>query len=401
MKPITHSILAINCGSSSIKFALYDGHESLAELASGEIENIGTKSAKFSFENFITHQKDRINIDAVSHNSAGTFLIDWLNKQEVFISVKAMGHRIVHGMGHTAPELVTPALLKELNEICAFDPEHLPDEISLIQLFTNKFPALPQIVCFDTSFHTAMPGVAKLLAIPLRYQAKGVRRYGFHGISYAFLMDELKRLTGDENSNGRIILAHLGSGASLAAVKDGVSIDTSMGFTPASGLPMSTRTGDIDPGIAAYLMRSEKLSAEQFSHLINFESGLLGMSETSADMRELLAARNTDSRADNAVAFFCYEAQKWIGSYFVVLGGLDTIVFSGGIGQHSPEIRSQICDSLACLGVELDEIKNMNNDPVISTGDSSVCVRVIKTNEELMIGKMVFQVLNDKINNQL
>ena len=214
-------------------------------------------------------------------------------------------------------------------------------------------------------------------------------------------MEELRRIAGDQAANGKVILAHLGSGASVTAVKNGKSIDTSMGFTPASGLPMSTRTGDIDPGVAAYLLRSVKLNAEQFSHLINFESGLLGMSETSADMRELLAVRSTDSRADNAVALFCYEAQKWIGSYFVVLGGLDTIVFSGGIGQHSPEIRSQICDSLACLGVELDEIKNMNNEPVISTGASSVCVRVIKTNEELMIGKMVYQIMNDKINNQL
>jgi acetate kinase len=397
MKPIANSILVVNCGSSSIKFALYGINKSLAEIVSGEIESIGTKSTKFRFENSIAVEKDSININADDHDEAGTFLIGWLEKHDFFISVKAVGHRIVHGMEHTDPELVTPALLEQLMKISAFDPEHLPDEIRLIELFTLHYPALPQIVCFDTSFHTAMPAVAKMLAIPRRYQAVGMRRYGFHGISYAFLMEELKRITDDEIRNGKIILAHLGSGASLAAIKDGASVDTSMGFTPASGLPMSTRTGDIDPGIAAYLLRSEKLNPEQFSHLINFESGLLGISGTSSDMRELLTLRDSDSRAFEAVEFFCYQAQKWIGSYFVVLGGLDTIVFSGGIGEHAPEVRSQICGGLGCIGIELDEIKNMNNEPVISTTASRVCVRVIKTNEELMIAQMVCQIMKYEV----
>jgi len=393
MKSVADSVLSINCGSSSIKFAIYGIEATLTESLSGEIESIGTKRTVFNFKNFITGQKSSLNITADGHNEAGAFLIDWLEKQAFFVSVKFAAHRIVHGMKHTAPELVTPELLDELKQISAYDPEHLPDEIKLIELFTSHYPVLPQIACFDTSFHTSMPAVAKILAIPRRYHAMGIQRYGFHGLSYAFLMEELKRVTDDENAKGKIILAHLGSGASLVAVKNGASMDTSMGFTPTSGLPMSTRTGDIDPGVAAYLMRSENLNAEQFSHLINFESGLLGISGTSADMRELLKLQDSDSRAHEAVELFCYQIQKWIGSYFVVLGGLDTIVFSGGIGEHSPEIRSQICDGLVCLGIELDEIKNMNNEPIISTSTSRVCVRVIKTNEELMMARMACRII--------
>ena len=388
------SVLTINSGSSSVKFALYKIDVPLGELISGEIESIGKKSTALNFRNFITGQKSSVNINAGNHQEAATFLVDWLEKQAALDSVRAVGHRVVHGLNHTEPSLVTPELLNELKKISAYDPEHLPDEIQLMELFINRYSNLPQVACFDTAFHMSMPAVAKMLAIPRRYGAMGIQRYGFHGISYAFLMEELKRLTGDEIVKGKIILAHLGSGASIAAVKDGISRDTSMGFTPTSGLPMAARTGDIYPGVAAYLLRSEKMNPEQFSHMINFESGMLGISEISGDMRELLKHRYDDHRADDAIDFFCYGVQKWIGSYFVVLGGLDTIVFSGGIGGNSPEVRSQICDSLACIGIELDEIKNMNNDPVISSATSRVCVRVIKTNEELMIARMVSTYLN-------
>ncbi len=393
-------ILTINGGSSSIKFSLYRIKESLEQLLYGEIGNIGTKKAKLSFTNKATQQNDCLEIEAVNHDQAANHLIEWLENQDCFSSVTAIGHRIVHGMKHTEPELVTDGLLVELKKISAFDPEHLPEEIKLIEIFKTRYPALKQVACFDTSFHTSMPVISKLLSIPRRYFAKGIQRYGFHGLSYAYLMEALERLEGKEAAKEKIILAHLGSGASLAAVKDGNSIDTSMGFTPTSGLMMSTRTGDLDPGVAWYLMQQEHLNPKEFNHLINHESGLLGISETNFDMSALMEIEERDERAKEAIELFCYQTKKWIGSFAAVLGGLDVLVFSGGIGEHSPEVRSKICDGLEFLGIGLDEIKNMNNERVISTEISKVKVRVIKTNEEIMIAKLVAGVLNYPINSE-
>lgn len=389
-----NSLLTINGGSSSIKFSLYKIKEPLEQLFSGEIENIGTKKATLNFNSATNQQKNSLDFEASDHDQAANHLIEWLEKQQGFTSVSAIGHRIVHGMKHTQPELVTDDLLNELKKISAFDPDHLPEEIKLIEVFKKRYPAIKQIACFDTSFHTSMPIVAKLLSVPRRYYERGIQRYGFHGLSYGYLMEELKRMDEKETAKDKIILAHLGSGASLAAVKDGKSMDTSMGFTPTSGLPMSTRTGDLDAGVAWYLMQFEKFTPKQFSHLINHESGLLGISETNSDMRELMKIENKDNRAKEAIELFCYQTKKWIGSFAAVLGGLDVLVFSGGIGEHSPEVRRKICDNLVFLGIELDEIKNMNNERVISTEISKVKVRVIKTNEELMIAKMVCDVLN-------
>ena len=386
-------ILSINGGSSSIKFSFYKLSESLEELFSGEIENIGSEKATLHFTTAKNKQKNSVDFDASSHDEAADHLIHWLEKQESFHSVRAIGHRIVHGMKHTKPELITEDLLAELKKIIPFDPEHLPEEIKLIEIFKKKYPALKQVACFDTSFHTTMPAMAKLLTIPRRYYAMGIQRYGFHGLSYAYLMEELEKVAGKTAAKGKVILAHLGSGASLAAVKDGKSMDTSMGFTPTSGLPMSTRTGDLDPGVAWYLMQHEKLTPKKFNQLVNHESGLLGISQTSSDMSQLIKIEDNDERAKEAIDLFCYQTKKWIGSFAAVLGGLDTLVFSGGIGEHSPEVRSKICDGLGFLGIELDEIKNLNNERVISKGRSKVIVRVIKTNEELMIAKLVCDVL--------
>jgi acetate kinase len=386
-------ILTINGGSSSIKFSLYKIEALLKQIVNGQIENIGSAKAKLIFTNSSTEQINGISIKAADHNEASDHLIDWLEKQQGFDSVKAIGHRIVHGMNHTEPELITPALIRELKKISAYDPDHLPEEIKLIEVFKKHFPKLKQIACFDTCFHTTMPIVAKLLSIPRRYYDKGIHRYGFHGLSYSYLLHELESLAGKAAAQGRIILAHLGSGASLAAVKDGKSVDTTMGFTPASGLMMGTRTGDLDPGVAWYLMQFENLSPKEFNHLINHQSGLLGISEISSDMRELMEAEDTNGDAKVAIELFCYQTKKWIGSFAVVLGGLDTLVFSGGIGEHSPEIRSKICDSLTFLGIELDEIKNMNNEAVISAEASKINVRVIKTNEEIMIARLVNDIL--------
>jgi acetate kinase len=296
-------------------------------------------------------------------------------------------------MRHTAPELVTRDLLDELHRLRPYDPDHLPREIELIETFRQRYPKLPQVACFDTAFHHTMPRVAKLLPIPRRFDAKGVQRYGFHGLSYAFLIEELARVAGAQAAHGRVILAHLGNGASLAAVRGGQSLDTSMGFTPTAGLPMSTRSGDLDPGLAPYLARTEQVTTKQFYDMVNHESGLLGVSETSSDMRDLLSRETGDVRAAEAVALFCYQAKKWIGSFAAALGGLDTLVFSAGIGENCPSIRARICDGLGFLGIELDQTRNAENAEVISTAAGRVAVRVIRTDEELMIARSVIRVL--------
>jgi acetate kinase len=241
-----------------------------------------------------------------------------------------------------------------------------------------------------------MPRVAKLLPIPRRFYAAGIERYGFHGLSYAYLMEELARVAGAKAAKGRVILAHLGNGASLAAVRDGKSLETSMGFTPAAGLPMGTRPGDLDPGVAWYMLRSENLTPKQFDHLINHESGLLGVSETSSDMRDLIERQTSDVRAAEAVELFCYQTRKWIGSFAAVLGGVETLVFAGGIGENAAEVRARICGGLQFLGFELDEARNSVNAPVISADASRVTVRVIPTDEELMIARSVSRILVSK-----
>jgi acetate kinase len=287
-------------------------------------------------------------------------------------------------MEHSQPELVTPQLVQQLKRIIPFDPEHLPREIELIELLGTRHPALRQVVCFDTAFHRSMPLVATQLPIPRRYAAQGVRRYGFHGLSYTFLMGELGRLD-PAATQGRIILAHLGSGASVAAVRGGACIDTSMGFTPSSGLVMGTRTGDLDPGLMSYLARAEAMTAAQFQTMVNHESGLLGMSETSADARDLLERESSDPRAAEALALFCYQAKKWIGSMAAALGGLDTLVFAGGIGENAAPLRQRICKELNFLGIDIDAEANSRHERRISTATGAVTVRVIRTDEESVI----------------
>jgi len=393
MKPDNSHILTINGGSSSIKFALYETGEQLKRVLYGEIERIGLHGTTLSFNGLTRNDQGSRSIEASDHISAVNSLIDWLEEQMEFSSVRAVGHRVVHGMNHIKPETITQELLDELHRIAPYDPDHLPREIELIEAFRKRHPKLHQVACFDTSFHCTMPRVAKLLPIPRHFDEKGIQRYGFHGLSYSYLIEELANVAGEKVSKGRVILAHLGSGASLAAVRNGKSIDTSMGFTPVGGIPMGTRPGDLDPGVAWYIMKSENLTPKQFNKLINHESGLLGISETSSDMQDLLAKENDDVRAEEAVALFCYQVKKWIGSFASALGGLDTLVFAGGIGEKSPVIRSRICEGLEFLGIELDEKQNITSAPVISKKNRSVVVRVIHTDEELMIAKIVSQIL--------
>jgi acetate kinase len=385
-------VLSINGGSSSIRFAVYEVGEAPRRQLEGKIDRIGLSGTTVTATDSAGAQLVSRRLGAADHRTATGALLDWLGAQPVFAAVKGVGHRIVQGMTHSEPERITPKLMAELHRFARFEPDHLPREIALVEAFARRRPTLPQVACFDTAFHRTMPRVARLLPIPRRYGAAGVERYGFHGLSYAYLMEELARLD-PAAAKGRVILAHLGSGASLAAVYRGKSRDTSMGFTPASGLVMSTRAGDLDPGLAYYLARTERMTAARFQQMVNHESGLLGVSGTSADVRDLLAREARDVRSAEAVALFCYQVKKWIGAFAAALGGLDTVVFAGGIGENAPLIRERICDGLDFLGIDLHRSRNGKNGPIISKDAGRVTVRVIRTDEALMIARSATRVL--------
>jgi acetate kinase len=394
MKPAKPRILTINGGSSSIKFALFETGDSLQRILEGAIERIGLPEATLRVKGL--EQADNFSrlVTAPDHTAAVSALMDWIEERLGRDALTAVGHRVVHGgPKYSKPQRITAEMVEELHRLSPFDPEHLPEEILLTEAFHRRFPDLSQVACFDTDFHHDLPRVARLLPIPRRYETQGVRRYGFHGLSYAFLMGELARLVGTKAAQGRVILAHLGNGASLAAVRGGKSIDTSMGFTPTAGLVMSSRSGDLDPGLVSYLARTEHMSAAQFQHMVNHASGLLGVSETSSDMHDLLDRETQDVRAAEAVALFCYQVKKWIGAFAAALGGLDTLVFAGGIGENAPTVRARICDGLGFLGIELEKNLNAANEGMISADAGRVAVRVIRTDEEHMIAKTVCRVL--------
>jgi acetate kinase len=392
--PLPPSVLTLNGGSSSIRFALYDASTAPRLRFAGLLDRIGQAGSRLTVH--FTGQLPSVErrLPVMDHRTAIATVLEWLEAQPGFRSVAAAGHRVVHGMQHFAPEPVTPELLAELRRITPYAPDHLPRELELIEVLAARYPRLPQVACFDTAFHQDLPRVAQMLPLPRRYEAQGVRRYGFHGLSYAFLLEELARVGDPAATRGRVILAHLGNGASLAAVRDGRSQDTSMGFTPTAGLPMGTRSGDLDPGLVRFLARSEHLSPDRFHELVNHESGLLGVSETSSDMRELLDRESGDLRAAEAIGLFCYQTRKWIGSFAAVLGGVDTLVFAGGIGEHAPAVRSRICEGLTFLGLELDPWRNATNASVISTDSSPATVRVLPTDEGLMIARSVCRTLH-------
>lgn len=394
MKPANPRILTINGGSSSIKFALFEIGESLRRILTGGIERIGLPEACLRVKGVNPADNLSRSVTPPDHAAAKGALMDWIEQRSQVEALTVVGHRVVHGgPKYSQPQRITAEMVEELRRLSPFDPEHLPDELLLIEAFYRRFPDLPQVACFDTAFHHDLPRVARLLPIPRRYEAQGVRRYGFHGLSYAFLMEELARLGDPAATRGRVILAHLGNGASLAAVRDGRSIDTSMGFTPTAGLVMSSRSGDLDPGLVSYLARTEQMSATDFQKMVNHESGLLGVSETSSDLRDLLDRETQDVRAAEAVALFCYQAKKWIGAFAAALGGLDTLVFAGGIGENAPTVRARICEGLGFLGIELEEKRNAANEGVISAAASRVAVRVIRTDEELMIARSACRAL--------
>ena len=389
---LSSRILTLNGGSSSIKFAVFDGE---LRVLHGGIERIGRTDASLQVVN-ADGAREQQSLAATDFAQTIASLCQWLDTRIDLGSITVVGHRVVHGgPRHFEPESITPEVLNDLRSIVPLDPNHLPAEIRLIEAFGQRLPDVPQIACFDTAFHRDLPTVAKLLPIPRRYADAGLRRFGFHGLSYSFLLEELERQAGAEVANGRVILAHLGSGASMAAVVGGKCIDTTMGLTPTGGLVMGTRTGDLDPGVMLYLARSEGLSTDRLDDLVNRKSGLLGISETSADVRDLLAREATDSRAAEALDVFCYQARKWIGALAAALGGLDTLVFSGGIGEHSAPIRERIGRDLGFLGIHLDASANTANAPVISATGSRGSVRVIPTDEEQMIARIALRTLKN------
>lgn len=380
------TILTLNGGSSSLKFAVHAALEG-NRLLVGEFERLGSDQASFRAEREAS-VAGAGSIGHAGHGEAVHYLFNWLEALDRLPSIAAIGHRIVHGgKRYRQPARIDDAMVAELRGLSDYAPEHLPAEIDMIEACRERLGEVPQIACFDTAFHRDLPVVARLLPIPRRFAEMGIERYGFHGLSYTYLLEELRRIAGDGAAQGRLVLAHLGNGASLAAVREGRSIDTTMGFTPAAGIPMSTRSGDLDPGLVLYLSRLEGMDAERFDRMVNHESGLRGLSETSSDVRDLLDREVDDSRAGEALAVFCYQIRKAVGAYAAALGGIDTLVFSGGIGENAPAIRERICSDLGFLGIRLDAARNAGNSPLISSG--SVAVRVIPTDEEAVIVRAV------------
>ena len=387
-------LLTVNAGSSSIKFALFEMDTSLYRTMSGKIDRIGLPGTMLTVTDTTSRKIEQVPLDASEHSECVAPLLNAIERRVGVSALTAVGHRVVHGgKRYREPQWITDDMLTTLRMISPLDPDHLPLELALIEAFAQRCAGLRQVACFDTAFHQTMPPVATLLPIPRHYAESGVQRYGFHGLSYAFLMEELERLAGPDAARGRVILAHLGNGASLAAVHQGKSLDTTMGFTPTSGIPMGSRSGDVDPGCVTFLLKQERMTASQFHEMVNTRSGLLGISETSSDVRDLLEREASDPRAEEAIALFCYQAKKVIGGFAAALGGLDTVVFSGGIGENAAVVRARICAGLEFLGIVLHDDRNRAHAPIITKDGSGVAVRVIRTDEELQMAKTVARLL--------
>jgi acetate kinase len=361
-------------------------------LLRGAVERIGLRPAIFRAVDGTGKMLVERHEDAGDHDKALAILFAWL--RDASAAPDAVGHRIVHGgNAFVQPHPVTEKLVKTLVGLTPLAPDHLPHEVGAITAVMRSYPALPQVACFDTAFHRHMPRAARIYPLPRFLEGEGVRRYGFHGLSYEYIMEELAREAGLEAARGRLIIAHLGNGASMAAVRDGKSVDTTMGFTPAGGLMMGARSGDLDPGVILYLLEEKGLRPSTVNDIVNRHAGLLAVSARTSDMEELLSLEATDPHAAEAVMLFCYQAKKFAGAMAAVLGGLETLVFTGGIGENAPAVRASICSGLAFLGVEIDPAANAENRPVISPSGSRATVRVMKTDEELMTARHTFNLL--------
>lgn len=385
-------ILTINSGSSSIKFALYHMGKAETAVLSGSLVGIGFGSVLFHIKDADGRTMVEKPLPSQDHSAALKGLIEWLRNTAWHFDT--VGHRLVHGgSSFSRPHLITPELMRVIEELIPLAPDHLPHEINAIKVFQRSFPDVKQVACFDTAFHRNMPKVAQIYALSSDLVTEGVLRYGFHGLSYEYILGKLGREDGGKASKGRVIIAHLGNGASMAALKGGVSMDTTMGFSPAGGLVMSTRSGDLDPGVILYLLKEKKLGFSAVNRMVNKEGGLLGVSGMSPSVKDLLDAEGENPHAAQAVELFCYHARKFLGALATVLGGLDTLIFTGGIGENAPSIRRRTCENTEFLGIHLDTDQNDANAPIISRDGSAVTVRVMKTNEESMIARHTWGLL--------
>jgi acetate kinase len=393
------NVLTINIGSSGLKAGLYRPSQSGSpeKILSAQATRVGFRDSRL----LISAANGAALLDQHDHlpdqAAAIEALVHWLKQHNMHRGIRAVGHRIVHGgRRFSEPQVITPELLMALREVKAIDPDHIPQELIGVQHAAKLCPDAVQVACFDTAFHRGMPNVARMYALPRDLFEDGVMRFGFHGLSYEYVTEQLRVLDGDL-AMARVVIAHLGNGASMAAVHQGRSVDTSMGFTPVEGLVMGTRSGDLDPGAVLHLMGRTKMSPQEARELINKRSGLLGVSGASEDMRDLLERESRDPRAAEAIELFCYRAKKYIGAYAAALGGLDILVFTGGIGERAASIRERICSGLEFLGIAIDRARNAEDAELISTG--AVKVRVIKTDEDLMIAKHTLAVAGSEIAN--
>jgi acetate kinase len=390
-------ILTINSGSSSIKFGMYEMQGSERLVLSGYLARIGLRAGIFKITNSTAKPLEEKHTKLPDHAYALKLLFDWLEKHEASQKLDAVVHRVVHGgPKHVQPQRITPSLITELQQLVYLAPDHLPHEIEGIQATAKIYPELAQVACFDTAFHRHMPRLAQIIPLPRHYQHEGLVRYGFHGLSYEYILQELRREAGDEVADGRIVIAHLGNGASITAIRHGQSVDTTMGFSPTGGLIMGTRSGDLDPGVMLYLLEEKGLRPSSVADMLNQESGLVGVSGISSDMKDLLDDEQSDPHAREAVDLFCYQASKYLGALAAVLGGIDTLIFTAGIGEHAPAVRQRICQNLSFLGVILDDQQNKANKAIISVKESPVVVRVMKTDEDLMMARHTFALLGKK-----
>jgi acetate kinase len=393
MNADTGQVLTINTGSSSLKAAVFRWTPEEPLTLAARVERIGLPAGRLAISDGRGRPVYERALDLPDHAAALDALFAWLQAEHGDSGLHAIGHRVVHGgPRYHAPEIITPPLVAALRELVPIDPEHLPQALAAVEAAGRAYPSVPQVACFDTAFHRTMPPVAQRYPLPSALHDAGVIRYGFHGLSYEYIMQAL-RAVDPEAANGRVIIAHLGNGASMAAVRGGQSVDTTMGFTPTGGLVMGTRTGDLDPGVLLYLLQTRGMPAEQVNDLVNRQAGLLGVSGISADMRDLLEREAHDPAAAAAVDLFCYQARKFLGALAAVLGGVETLVFTGGIGEHAAPIRARICVGLAFLGLEIDAGRNQQHAPVISPDSMPVTVRVIPTDEDRMIARHTYRLI--------
>jgi acetate kinase len=383
---VNAAILVVNAGSSSIKFALYPvarSGDDKTPIYSGEIDGIGDTARLRVWDAGAKIVEDSAIDRTVTHHVALSVLLKWIATHSGGIELAAAGHRVVHGGGEfTAPVMITADVMRKLSALSPLAPQHQPHNLAAIDALSKLNPKLRQVACFDTSFHTTQPTVATTFALPRALSEKGVKRYGFHGLSYEYIAGILPDHLGPE-ADGKVVAAHLGHGASMCAMDKRRSIATTMGFSALDGLVMGKRCGALDPGVILYLLDHEGMNSKQISHLLYEESGLFGVSGISDDMRELLASR--DARAVEAIELFVYRIVRELGSLMAALGGLDALVFTGGIGEHSPDIRARVCRQTTWLGARLDDAANTKGNVRISTNDSMISIFVVPTNEELVI----------------